>query len=233
MDQPLADKQRRISLWLIILITMPLSNKFYNQSWFYWLVLAIVTAGLGWFFYTQFYVEPVDWSDGRNQETNIQVIDNKDGTKTVRNVGENVELVVSEEWEETKNPGSVLNVLYRGVEQPKFDTALIDGINFSVKKLSQGQGMNVENWLLENSQYNKFEIDKMERININNINILVIDQKFDDDNYLPNNFVNQRFDYLLISGNYLLDYSCDIIAQISEVFIYKNKCENILKNNIK
>lgn len=167
------------------------------------------------------------------EKSPIEITNNDDGTKTVRNVEEDVQLIVGEEWEVTKNSGLLINVLFRGEEQPKFDTDFVDGINFSIKKLSSNVELDIKKWLLNNSQYNKTEIDKMEIINIKNVDMVKISQEFNDEEYLPINFVNQRFDYLFNDENYLLDYSCDILSEISKIDDYKDKCEELIKQNIK
>jgi len=103
-------------------------NKFYAQSWFYWLIFIIIAAGLGWFFYNQYYLEPVDWTDGANKSA-IQVIENNDGTKTVRNVEGGYEVSIPQDWQVVSFDDETLAVSEPDIDQVQ----MFSGVSIQIK----------------------------------------------------------------------------------------------------
>lgn len=205
-----------------------------KKVWF-WIALGvvIVLAVGGYFYYQYTFVTCALPSCYNNiQKSNIVVEDLGNGNKLVKNVEDNIQLEIVQGWNVTEHPEEALNVLYRGDEQPKVDTDLADGVNLSVNELSSGDNLDIRKWLVENSQYGQLEVDKMEKISINGLDVLVIKQDFDDNGYLPVGFVNKRFDYMVVKNNRLIDYSCDIISKLSQIDFYTRKCLDILKNNL-
>lgn len=127
-------------------------NKFYNQSWFNWLILIIITAGLGWFFYTQFYVEPVDWGDDekselgiKNQEMPIGVIVNKleNGDVLVINKNDGFQVKINKTDYLYKDEITGNNLVVQNFGEPKESYGGIPGCRVTIEK-KDGSLKNIE-----------------------------------------------------------------------------------------
>ncbi len=213
-------------------------NKFYNQSWFNWLILIIITAGLGWFFYTQFYVEPVDWGDDekselgiKNQEMDIEVIDNGDGTKTVRNVGENIQLVVDEEWDvKSKNLVDEKILVEKLGENNLGDTGIQEGIYIQVYTFNNLNKDSIKDFV--NKEWG-YSYDDVETIFISGVDVFRDERKvsFGDENSYYYKDDSLIIDFSFVEDDKVITYSCTAIGLNLDK--YKKECEQILTNNIK
>jgi hypothetical protein len=186
-----------------------------------------------------FVIAWFDWQ-GKNEDEKLipisgsitEVVDSLENTKTITNQNSGIELKVDKDWISLGHSDEGIDLIKKGKNQIEDDTDLVDGIDLKVNFLAETIEGTVFEWLLENTNYNQDEINKMDKIEINDKEIFITEQIFEDDDYLPTGIKNVKYDYLVIKEGELFDFSCNIVAESSKIQGYKDDCLKVVLNNM-
>jgi hypothetical protein len=125
-----------------------------KKVWLLFFIILILLVG-GFFVWKNFKSEKNNVSV---EKSLIEVIDNGDGTKTVRNVEEGLQVIIDNSWILKSDNNDSINLLKKGEGQSQEDTDLADGIDLGVNVLSQGENLDIEKWLVDNSVLTEKEL---------------------------------------------------------------------------
>lgn len=195
------------------------------------LVLIILILLVGGFFVWKNFGDKEE--KGSVEKSSIEVTDNSDGTKTVKNVEDNLQAVVDNSWILRSDNANSINLLKKGDGQPLEDTGLSDGINLSIKVLENSENLDVNNWLANKSILTEDEIDSVKLVEMSGTKLYVFEDSYDGGDFLPEGVENIVFSIMFVKDNEIVNYSCDIITDKDKKDEYKNICLELVKQNIK
>lgn len=164
------------------------------------------------------------------EKSPIEVIDNGDGTKTVKNVEEGYEVTVPQDWKASEQHlvDEKISVENLG-KNNQGDLELQDGSYMKLYVFENKNGFSIEDWAKNEWAYNNSDINI---VNINGKNVLKTFSKvtfgLDD---LQQKEDSGIIDFSFVNGDKVYSYTC--IAAGLDYNLFLDKCEELVKQNIK
>lgn len=199
-----------------------------KKIWLLFLIAIILVSGF--FVYKNFKSEK---KNVQVEKSPIEVVDNGDGTKTVRNVEDSLQVIVDNSWALKNGNNDSINLLKKGEGQPQEDTDLVDAINLGVNVLTRGENLDVNKWLIDESTLTEKEINSIELIEVSGTKLYIFEDFYDSDDFLPAGIENVVFNFMFVKDSRIINYSCNIITDKNKKDEYKEVCLELVIKNIK
>lgn len=192
------------------------------KKFMFWVFIIVVLVG-GFFYYNQADTPAEDM-------TPIEITENEDGTKTVRNLEEGLEVVIGEEWEVPDESISDEKLMVRILgENENPDTNFQDGVYMKIYTFDNPKGLNISEWAVQEWGYDE---KSLEIIDIDSHEVFVSMDKVAFGVEDPVIYSDSEIkDFSFVKNDKIISYSCT--AKGDNYVGYMEECVKLIQKNVK